>query len=142
MAVTVSVAAIISGGIDCSVYSSSKHAIYAYLSSLRQEYKKTGKDITVSMGCPYVVNTTMFLGFKTKIEFIFRHLDEEYVGKRLAKEFVHRKEVSFIYQHQALLFRIIELLPSQVCDYLACNLDISNFEELRKRQEQEKIKKN
>ena len=36
IAVTVSVAAIISGGVDCSSYSSSKHAIFAYLSSLRQ----------------------------------------------------------------------------------------------------------
>ena len=75
IAVTVSVAAIISGGVDCSSYSSSKHAIFAYLSSLRQEYKKTNKNITVSMGCPYFINTTMFEGFKTRVGFIFRSLD-------------------------------------------------------------------
>lgn len=60
IAVTVSIAAIISGGVDCSTYSASKHAIFAYLSSLRQEYKKANKNITVSMGCPYFINTSMF----------------------------------------------------------------------------------
>lgn len=45
---------------------SSKHAIYGYMNTLRMELKKAKKNITVSIGCPYAINTTMFQGFKTK----------------------------------------------------------------------------
>jgi hypothetical protein len=33
----------------------------------------------------------MFHGFKTKLDFVCKILDENYVGKRLVKEFVERK---------------------------------------------------
>jgi len=59
-----------------SSYCASKRALFGYLSTLRQEYKKAKKNITISMGCPYIVRTTMFEGFKTKIGFILRTLDE------------------------------------------------------------------
>lgn len=36
VAVTVSMVAIIHGGVDVATYSASKHALYGYLSSLRQ----------------------------------------------------------------------------------------------------------
>jgi short-subunit dehydrogenase len=90
-----------------SAYVASKRAIYGYLSSLRQEYKKEKKNITISMGCPYMVRTTMFEGFKTKLEFFLRTLDEGYVGKRLAKEFVQKKEVCFVYQYEAMIFKLV-----------------------------------
>jgi hypothetical protein len=37
--------------------------------------------------------------------------------------------------------RLIEALPTQVLDFCALNLDVSNFEGLRKRQKAEKAKK-
>lgn len=77
--------ALITGGTNVSIYASSKHAIVSYLSSLRQEYKKDRKNISVSIGCPYAINTTMLEGFKTRLDFIFRILDQKYVGKRLIK---------------------------------------------------------
>jgi short-subunit dehydrogenase len=40
IAVTGSMAALITGGVNVSTYVSSKHAIVSYLSSLRQELKK------------------------------------------------------------------------------------------------------
>jgi len=85
IAVVVSMMAIIEGGIHVSSYSASKHALYGYLCSMRQEYQKFGKNITLSIGCPYAINTTMFKGFKTKLDFIVRVLDETYVGKRLVE---------------------------------------------------------
>lgn len=64
------------------------------------------------MGCPYAINTTMFKGFKTKLDQVIRLLDEEYVGKRLTKEFVEKKEVCYIYQHQSIFFKLMDFLPS------------------------------
>ena len=92
VSVVVSMVAIINGGINVSSYVASKHALYGYLCSLRQEYKKVGKNITLSMGCPYAINTTMFQGFKTKLDLLMPVLDEQYVGKRLVKEFIEKKE--------------------------------------------------
>lgn len=86
-----SMTALMIGGTNVSIYTASKHAIVSYLSSLRQEYKKDKKGITVSIGCPYAINTTMFQGFRTRLDFIFRVLDEKYVGKRLVKEFIEKK---------------------------------------------------
>jgi short-subunit dehydrogenase len=85
IAVTGSMTALITGGTNVSIYASSKHALVSYLSSLRQEFKKEKKNITVSIGCPYAINTTMLEGFKTRLDFLFRVLDPKYVGKRLIK---------------------------------------------------------
>lgn len=80
-----SMMSLMTGGTNVSIYSSSKHAIVSYMSSLRQEYKKEKKNITVSIGCPYAINTNMLKGFKTHIDFFIRILDQRYVGKRLIK---------------------------------------------------------
>lgn len=61
------------------------------MNTLRMELKKTKKNISVSIGCPYAINTTMFQGFKTKYEKLLPTLDENYVAKRLVKEFVGKK---------------------------------------------------
>ena len=67
MAVVSSMAAIASGGINFGTYGASKGALFHYISSLRQEYKKDKKNITVSLACPYAINTGMFHGFKMVI---------------------------------------------------------------------------
>ncbi len=85
IAVTGSMVALINGGVNVSIYASSKHAIVSYLSSLRQELKKEKKNITISIGCPYAINTTLLEGFKTHLDFVIRVLDQKYVGKRLIK---------------------------------------------------------
>lgn len=41
-------------------YCASKHAIFGYLNVMRQELKKSGKNVTVSIGCPYAINTRLF----------------------------------------------------------------------------------
>lgn len=37
------------------------------------------------MGCPYLIKTGMFDGFKTRLDFLFRLLEPKYVAKRLVK---------------------------------------------------------
>ena len=91
IAVTASIGALIDGGVKGSSYMASKHALLSYLSSLRQEYIKYKKDITVSIGCPYVINTTMAQGYKTKMDFLLPALDQKYVAQTLISEFVARK---------------------------------------------------
>ena len=82
------------------------------------------------MGCPYAINTTMFTGFKTYLDFFIRILDEKYVGKRLVKEFIAKKEVCFMYLYESLIFRLLSLLPTEVMDFISIHLDVSNFASL------------
>ena len=133
VSVVVSMMAIINGGLLVSSYSASKHALYGYLCSLRQEYKKFGKNISLSIGCPYAINTTMFQGFRTKLDMVVRVLDEKYVAQRLVKEFVERKEECFMYIHQAYVFKLFSMLPNQVIDFLSVKLDVSRYAQQAKK---------
>jgi hypothetical protein len=38
------------------------------------------RNITISIGCPYAINTKLFEGYKSKLDKIFPILDENYVG--------------------------------------------------------------
>lgn len=85
IAVVASMIAMIQGGLDVSTYASTKAALYSYVNSFRQELIAENRNVTLSMGCPYMIRTGMFLGFKTKLDFLFRQLEPNYVGKRLVK---------------------------------------------------------
>ena len=86
-----SVASIIPGAKYLSAYFSSKHAIYAYINCLRLELKEAKSPVTVSLGCPYAINTTMMEGFKSRMDWFFPVMEQKYVGERLLKEFLMRK---------------------------------------------------
>jgi all-trans-retinol dehydrogenase (NAD+) len=75
VAVVSSLVAFSSGGIYFGTYGASKGAIWHYLSSLRQEYKKYKKNISISIACPYAINTGMFHGIKMAFEFLIPVLD-------------------------------------------------------------------
>ena len=85
IAAVCSIVQLASGSLHFSTYGASKAAIYHYLSSLRQQYKNEKKNITVSIACPFAINTGMFTGFKIMIEIFVPMLDEKYVAKRLVK---------------------------------------------------------
>ena len=110
--VVTSMIAIIQGGLDVSTYASTKYAFYSFVNCLRQELAFENRKITISMGCPYMIRTGMFLGFKTKLDFLFRQLDPDYVAKRLIKEFIQKKEVCHVYEYEAIVFKILNLFPS------------------------------
>jgi 3-oxoacyl-[acyl-carrier protein] reductase len=138
IAVTGSMASIMPGGTNVSIYSASKHAIVSYLSSLRQEYKKYNKKITLSIGCPYAINTTMIEGFKTHMDFIFRILDQKYVGKRLVHEYIEKKELCYVYEYEALIFKLLTILPTNILDFLAIRMDISSMKSAKMLENHEK----
>jgi hypothetical protein len=79
------------------------------------------------MGCPYVVNTTLFEGFRTKLDFVMLPLKEDYVGKRLVKEFIQKKEICFIYQYESIFFKLIDLFPTELLDPVTIYLNDSNL---------------
>jgi all-trans-retinol dehydrogenase (NAD+) len=137
VAVVSSMFSLASGGINYSTYAASKGAIYHYVSSLRQEYKKDGRNITVSLACPYAINTGMFHGFSMAIEYVVPVLDEAYVGRRMVREFVGRKEVCFMYQYAGWVLRLLEMMPSQVYDWMWIHLDSSNYAAIKGRHDLE-----
>lgn len=67
-------------GIKVSEYVGSKHAIYGFHECLRNELRFNKQNIYTTIICPFVVNTGMFKGFKTTMEFLFPVLDERYVA--------------------------------------------------------------
>ena len=112
IAVVASIIALVNGGIDVSTYSSTKSALYSFVNCFRQELSVQNKNVTISMGCPYLIRTGMFEGFKTRLDFLFKQLEPNYVGKRLVKEFIQRKDICYIYEYEAFIFRIINLFPT------------------------------
>ncbi len=59
---------------------------------------------------------------------MFPILDQRYVGKRLVKEFINRKEMCYIYEFEALLFKFIMFMPSCIQDFCATKLDVSQLQ--------------
>jgi len=98
IAVTASVASICDGGTTIAsigplmaAYTASKHALFGYLSSMRQELKRLKKKTTISISCPYAINTGMFDGYATKTDKLLPILDEKYVADRLIREYLAKK---------------------------------------------------
>lgn len=75
----------------------------------------------------------MFHGFQMMLEYVVPILDEVYVGKRMVKEFVNKKEVCFIYQYAGWLLRIVEMMPSQFIDWTWIYFDNSNYSAIKDR---------
>lgn len=69
----------------------------------------------------------MFKGTKTKLDWFLPILDENYVARRLVKEFISKKEVCFIQRRHVIILNIVKCLPTFVYDWLQVNLDDSQF---------------
>ena len=108
-------------------YLASKQAIFGYVHCLRQDLIAAKNPTTISIGCPYVINTTMFQGAKTKLDWFLPILDEKYVARRLVREFISKKEVCFIQRRHVIILNIVKCLPTFVYDWLQVNLDDSSF---------------
>jgi all-trans-retinol dehydrogenase (NAD+) len=67
-------------GLKVSEYVPSKHALWGFHHCLRQELKQTNNNIDTTIICPWVVNTGLFNGYKSRIDFLLPMLNEEYVS--------------------------------------------------------------
>lgn len=69
----------------------------------------------------------MFQGFKTKYDKILPVLDQTYVGERLIREFINKKEVCFVGRRHAFISKLSHFLPTPAYDWITINENISDF---------------
>lgn len=110
-----SVASILRGN-NLASYTASKAAIYSFFNSARMELSDRKPNITVSLVCPWAVNTGMFEGFQTKFNKVIPMLEPDAVSKVIVNTIVNRREVVFIPENVGILIKLINLLPEYYVD--------------------------
>ena len=98
-----------------SDYAASKFAEVGLTESLRRELKKTGyKDISVTIVCPYFINTGMFKGSKPLLFNPF--LEPEYVAKKIVNAVKKGKPVLMLPAFNMYSTMLMKLLPAGIFD--------------------------
>lgn len=99
-------------------YCASKFAAVGFEESLRNELGTLGKDgVHTTVVCPYLINTGMFDGCKSKFPFIMDALDPKYVADEVTKAVLRNQEVLYLPRLIYVLFAIKAILPVK-CQYL------------------------
>lgn len=118
------------GGSQLSDYCASKFAAVGFAESIAMEMrtlKKTGVKTTIV--CPYVIDTGMFDGIKSKWPRLLPILDSEYVAERIVSAVRKNQEVLMIPRLIYVLYYLKSVLPVKaivlLLDYLG-NLDLMN----------------
>ncbi|NXH81383.1 RDHE2 dehydrogenase, partial [Edolisoma coerulescens] len=113
-----------------SDYCASKFAAVGFAESMDMEMRilrKTGVKTTVV--CPYVINTGMFDGLKSKWPRVLPILDPEYVAERIITAIRQNQEMLFIPRIIYVLLVLKSFLPVKACvlllDYFG-SFDIMN----------------
>ena len=98
-----------------SDYVASKFAEVGFTESLRRELKKSGyKDISVTVVCPYYINTGMFKGSKHLPFNPF--LEPEYVAKKIVNAVKKGKPVLMLPAFNIYSTMLMKLLPAGIFD--------------------------
>ena len=98
-----------------SDYAASKFAEVGFTESLRRELKKTGyKDISVTVVCPYFINTGMFKGSKPLLMNPF--LEPEYVAKKIVNAVKKAKPILMLHAFNMYSTMLMKLLPAGIFD--------------------------
>ncbi|NXQ57901.1 RDHE2 dehydrogenase, partial [Anthoscopus minutus] len=118
------------GSYQASDYCASKFSAVGFAESIDMEMrilKKTGVKTTIV--CPFVINTGMFDGLKSKWPHVLPILDPEYVAERIISAIRQNQEVLFIPRILYFLYFLKSFLPVKatvlLLDYFG-NLDIMN----------------
>ncbi|NWV89783.1 RDHE2 dehydrogenase, partial [Machaerirhynchus nigripectus] len=113
-----------------SDYCASKFAAFGFAESIDMEMRilrKTGVKTTIV--CPYVINTGMFDGVKSKWPRVFPILDPEYVAEKIVTAVRHNQEVLLIPRIVYVLWFFKTFLPVKasvlILDYFG-NVDLMN----------------
>ncbi|NXU39705.1 RDHE2 dehydrogenase, partial [Drymodes brunneopygia] len=120
------------GASQLSDYCASKFAAVGFAESIDMEMRtlrNTGVKTTIV--CPFVINTGMFDGLKSKCPSVLPILDAEYVAERIISAVRQNQEVLLIPRIGYILYFLKSFLPVKatvlLLDYLA-NLDgMTNF---------------
>lgn len=107
------------GGNNVSDYCASKFAAFGFAESIDMEMRalrKTGVKTTIV--CPYLINTGMFDGAKTKWPRVLPILDPEYVSERIVTAVRQNQEIVMIPRIIYFLYFIKSFLPVKVTTLL------------------------
>ncbi|NXY66557.1 RDHE2 dehydrogenase, partial [Callaeas wilsoni] len=118
------------GANQLSDYCASKFAAVGFAESIDMEMRglrKTGVKTTIV--CPYVINTGMFDGVKTKWPHVLPMLDPEYVAERIINAVRQNQEMLFIPRILYVLYFLKSFLPVKatvlLIEYIGA-LDVMN----------------
>ncbi|NXC85734.1 RDHE2 dehydrogenase, partial [Cercotrichas coryphoeus] len=118
------------GGSQLSDYCASKFAAVGFAESIDMEMRtlrKTGVKTTIV--CPFVINTGMFDGIKSKWPHVLPILDPEYVAERIISAVRQNQEMLFIPRIVYVLYALKSFLPVKatvlLLDYFGV-LDVMN----------------
>ncbi|KAM4907533.1 epidermal retinol dehydrogenase 2-like [Sylvia borin] len=118
------------GGSQVSDYCASKFAAIGFAESIDMEMRvlrKTGVKTTIV--CPYIINTGMFNGVKSKWPHMLPILDPEYVAERIINAVRQNQEMLIIPRIFYFIFFLKSFLPVKatvlLSDYFGC-LDVMN----------------
>ncbi|NXK38155.1 RDHE2 dehydrogenase, partial [Piprites chloris] len=95
-----------------SDYCASKFAAVGFAESIDVEMRSLGKTgIKTTTVCPYIINTGMFDGVKTKWPRVLPLLDPEYVAEKIVTAVRQNQEIVLIPRILYLLFALKGILP-------------------------------
>ncbi|NWU18408.1 RDHE2 dehydrogenase, partial [Cephalopterus ornatus] len=95
-----------------SDYCASKFAAVGFADSIDVEMRSLGKTgVKTTIVCPYVINTGMFDGVKTKWPHVLPLLDQEYVAEKIVTAVRQNQEMLLIPRNLYVLLALKAILP-------------------------------
>ena len=98
-------------------YCSSKFAAVGFDESLRLELRKKQSKVLTTIVCPYVIDTDLFAGAKSRFNFLLPILKKEYVVKRIIKAVAKGKRRLIMPRFVYTIFPL-RLLPPPIQDFI------------------------
>ncbi len=111
-------------------YCSSKFAVIGFDESLRLELRKLKSNVLTTVVCPFVVDTELFAGAKTRFKFLLPILKQEYVVNRIVNAISKRKRRLIMPRFVYTIFPLRLLSPSfqdSILDFLGANRPMDEF---------------
>ncbi|CAD8089821.1 unnamed protein product [Paramecium primaurelia] len=105
-------------GLKVAAYCASKHALLGFHNSLRVELKLKKSPVKCTFIAPWAINTGMFKGVKSKIDFLLPELKEERVAIEIIDAIENQKDVHSIPSFYWLLSNLVRFLPHPIADFI------------------------
>ncbi|CAD8105057.1 unnamed protein product [Paramecium sonneborni] len=105
-------------GLKVVAYCASKHALLGFHNSLRVELKLKKSPVKCTFIAPWAINTGMFQGVKSKIDFLLPQLKEERVAIEIIDAIENQKDVHSIPSFYWLLSNLVRFLPHPIADFI------------------------
>jgi len=105
------------GSARLSEYCASKHAVIGFESSMRLELIRMGATgIYTTVICPYAIQTGMFKGIQTKLNWLFPQLEPSYVANQVVKAVRQRRLMLILPPLTTWVIPLMRFVPVAVLD--------------------------